>query len=65
MSGPPSDTSAPADAAAQGLSQAADAAGDVLRGLFGGLPWELSPDAIVDAVSTLAVHTPDAVGVIG
>lgn len=33
-----------------GLDRAAQAAGDVLNGIFGGLPWDLSPSAIVDAV---------------
>lgn len=34
-----------------GLNKAASAAGDVLTGIFGGLPWEMSPSAIVDAVA--------------
>ncbi|EMA01820.1 hypothetical protein C437_15411 [Haloarcula vallismortis ATCC 29715] len=34
-----------------GLEKAASVAGDTLTGIFGGLPWEMSPDAIVDAVA--------------
>lgn len=34
-----------------GLDRAAQAAGDVLNGIFGGLPWEMDPGAIVDAVA--------------
>lgn len=34
-----------------GLDRAAQAAGDVLRGIFGGLPWQMSPSEIVDAVT--------------
>jgi len=33
-----------------GLDRASAAAGDVLTGIFGGLPWEMAPEAIVDAV---------------
>lgn len=41
-----------ADAAeGNGLDIARQAAGDVLRGIFGGLPWEMSPSEIVDAVT--------------
>lgn len=47
-SGPGSDIAAQA---ADGLDMAAQAAGDVLRGIFGGLPWEMDPGAIVDAVT--------------
>lgn len=39
------------DAASRGLDRAAEAAGDTLRGIFGGLPWEMSPSEIVDAVT--------------
>lgn len=34
-----------------GLDRAAQVAGDVLRGIFGGLPWEMSASEIVDAVA--------------
>lgn len=34
-----------------GLDTAAAKAGDVLGGIFGGVPWELDPGAIVDAVA--------------
>lgn len=40
-----------AENATNGLSRAAEAAGDVLRGIFGGLPWEMDASGIVDAVS--------------
>lgn len=33
-----------------GLERATAAAGDVLRGIFGGLPWDLSPQSIIEAV---------------
>jgi len=33
-----------------GLDRAAQAAGDTLRGIFGGLPWEMAADAITNAV---------------
>lgn len=33
------------------LEQATQAAGDVLRGIFGGLPWQMSWSEIVSAVS--------------
>lgn len=33
-----------------GLDKAEAAAGDVLRPIFGGVPWEMSADEIVDAV---------------
>lgn len=33
-----------------GLDRAEAVAGDVLRGIFGGLPWEMSPGEIVRAV---------------
>lgn len=33
-----------------GLDRAEAAAGEVLRGIFGGLPWEMSPGEIVRAV---------------
>ena len=33
-----------------GLERAAQAAGDVLRGIMGGLPWEMDPFSIVEAV---------------
>lgn len=36
--------------ASGGLDVAGRVAGDVLRGIFGGLPWEMSPGEIVDAV---------------
>jgi len=34
-----------------GLEVAANAAGDVLRGIFGGLPWQMSSSEIVSAVT--------------
>jgi hypothetical protein len=34
-----------------GLSRAGEAAGGVLNSIFGGLPWDLSPGGIVDAVA--------------
>lgn len=34
-----------------GLDRASQAAGDVLRGIFGGLPWQMSPGEIVSAVT--------------
>lgn len=37
--------------AAGGLDVAGRVAGDVLRGIFGGLPWEMSPGEIVHAVT--------------
>lgn len=40
------------EAAFGGLSRASSAAGDVLRGIFGGLPWEMAADAITDAVAS-------------
>lgn len=53
-----------ADSAAQGLSTASDKAGDVLEGIFGGLPWELSATEIVDAVTgTVLPAALDAIGV--
>ena len=33
-----------------GLERAFAAAGDVLQGIFGGLPWEMDPFEIVEAV---------------
>jgi hypothetical protein len=36
-----------------GLDRASAAAGDVLNATFGALPWDLSPGAIVDAVTIL------------
>lgn len=53
-----------ADSASQGLSTAKEKAGDVLEGIFGGVPWEMSPDSIVDAVTgTLAPHALELIGV--
>lgn len=44
------------EAGFNGLSRAKAAAGDVLAGIFGGgVPWEIGPDAIVDAVTVLGV----------
>jgi hypothetical protein len=34
-----------------GLDRASQAAGDTLRGIFGGLPWEMSAGEIVSAVT--------------
>jgi hypothetical protein len=34
-----------------GLDRAGQAAGGVLRGIFGGLPWKMTPGEIVDAVA--------------
>lgn len=34
-----------------GLDKAAEMAGGVLNGIFGGLPWEMSASSIVDAVT--------------
>lgn len=39
-----------------GLDKAAAAAGDVLRGIFGGLPWEMTPSEIVNAVANGAAE---------
>ena len=33
-----------------GLERATAAAGDVLRGIFGGLPWSMDPTSIIEAV---------------
>lgn len=38
-------------ATGKGLDVAANVAGAVLEPIFGGLPWDMSPDAIVDAVT--------------
>lgn len=43
------------EAGFNGLSRARAVAGDVLAGIFGGVPWEMGPDAIVDAVTVLGV----------
>lgn len=59
-----------------GLDIASQAAGDVLRGIFGGLPWEMSPSEIVEAVTggaggaeqvpaTVVPYLMDLVGVVG
>jgi hypothetical protein len=47
-----------------GLDRAAQAAGDVLTGIFGGLPWEMSPGEIVDAVAGGGGSASEAPGVI-
>lgn len=55
-------------AGAAGLGRAAEVAGGILRGIFGGLPWDMDPGAIVNAVAgRVADAVPvvvDAIGVV-
>lgn len=48
-----------------GLDRAAQAAGDVLGGIFGGLPWEMDPSAIVDAVAMISPYVLEVASVVG
>lgn len=52
-----------------GLERAKEVAGDTLRGIFGGLPWEMAGKAISDAVSgggdAAATVLPPALDVVG
>lgn len=47
-----------------GLKKAAGAAGDVLTGIFGALPWEMSPGEIVNAVTGGAAGAPGLIDVL-
>lgn len=45
-----------------GLSRASSAAGDVLRGIFGGLPWEMAADAIASGGGDAAMVIMTVIG---